>query len=253
MKTKTRRDAVQSYLAQHKNIFITEMASKLQVSSMTIRRDLQRLAELGIVTLVHGGAVLNEGAAYLPAVSARVQQMQMEINTIGAFCANQVKEGNAIYLDSGSTTKGIAEALLERQNIAVLTHSLPVMNILSTAKNLQLISIPGIYDAGTKGFFGEMARRAIQNFQIDIAFLGISAIDIENGIMSPDFQDQAIKLALIEKARQKIVVMDHTKIGLRSFTKVCGLAAIDMIVTDKMAEQSFIEKAMRAGVKVIQV
>ena len=220
---------------------------------MTIRRDLRRLAELGIVTLIHGGAVLNEGAASLPAVTAREQRMQKEKNTLATYCASLVKEGNAIYLDSGSTTKSIAEALLERQNIAVLTHSLPVMNILANARHLQLISIPGIYDANTKGFFGDMACRMIQNFQIDIAFLGISAIDAESGIMSANLQDQALKLALLEKARKKIIVTDHTKIGQRSFIRICPLTAIQQIITDPLADKNFIEKALRLGIEVVQV
>lgn len=253
MHTKNRRQTILQHLEKEKKLSIADMADCLQVSSMTIRRDLHRLSDLGIVTLVHGGAVLNEGAASLSAVGAREQYMQKEKNTIAAYCANQIKEGNAIYLDTGSTIKGIAEAILDRQNIAVLTHSLPVMNILATARRLQLISIPGIYNIDTKGFFGDMARRMIQNFQIDIAFLGISAIDTENGIMSPDFFDQSIKLALLERAQRKIIAMDHTKIGHRSFTKVCSLKDIDMIVTDKQADPDFVTRVQRMGIEIIQV
>ena len=122
-----------------------------------------------------------------------------EKNAIAEFCAGLIKEGNAIYLDTGSTNIEIAEELKNRQNIAVLSHSLPIHNILSANDKLQLIAMPGFYRSSPHGFFGDLTCRMIKNFRIDIAFLGISSIDA-SGIMSPDFDDQAVKLALLERA-----------------------------------------------------
>ena len=166
MQTKNRRKSVLESIKIHKDVTITELAEELEVSTMTIRRDLKRLSDMGIVTLVHGGAVLNEGTTALAAITARAQRMMYEKNRIAAFCASLVKEGNAVYIDTGSTTMEIAENLKERQNISVLTHSLPVQNILAGAKKIQLIAMPGVYDETTKGFFGEMTCRTIRSFRI---------------------------------------------------------------------------------------
>ena len=95
--------------------------------------------------------------------------------------------------------------------------------------------------------------RMINRFQIDIAFIGLSAIDLKTGIMSPDFQDQSAKLALIERARKKIAVFDNTKIGQVMFTQVCPINALDMVVTDKLADKDFIERVKKFGVDVVQV
>lgn len=253
MQARSRRHKILEELEQKKQVHIGELAERLQVSSMTIRRDLNRFAEQGIVTLVHGGAVFNEGAAALPSVGAREQRNEREKNTIASFCAGLIKEGNSVYIDAGSTAKAIAEAIAERRNIAVLTHSLPAVNVLANAHGLQLISVPGIYQYDQKAFFGEMTVRTIREFRVDIVFLGASAIDVRLGMMSPNLYDQGVKLALLEMARKKILAVDHTKIGLISFVRACDITALDMIVTDKLADPEFVAQVRRMGVEVVQV
>ena len=253
MNIRDRRDKVMEALKINKRVFADDLAKDLNVSPVTIRRDLKRLADMSIVTIVTGGAVLNEGTTALPNLRARSQKMIQEKNKIAAYCADLIKEGNAVYLDTGTTNMEIAEAIRNRKNIAVLTHSLPVQNILADSEDIQLISMPGIYCKIKKGFFGEMTCRMINRFQIDIAFIGLSAIDLKTGVMSPDFQDQSAKLAVIERAKRKVAVFDNTKIGQVMFTQVCPINALNMIVTDKLADKEFIEKVKKFGVEVIQV
>ena len=253
MKTRERRDAILQELTVNKRVYITDLSAKLNVSSMTIRRDLQRLAAMDIVTLVQGGAVYNEGGSAISNVAARAQRMQREKNILGTYCANLVGEGNAIYLDSGSTIINVANALSTRQNIAVLSNSLPVLNILSNAKDIQLIALPGVYRKDAKGFFGDMTRRMVESFRIDIAFLGVSAINTESGLTTPMTFDQALKRVLLETARKKILVTDHTKIGQEYFLKVCGLREVDQIITNSQAPTEFVDKVRRMGVDIVQV
>ena len=214
-------------LKERRRVTIEGLAKDLEVSTMTIRRDLRRLADEDIVTLVHGGAVYNEGGAYLPALTVREKTMRREKSAIAEYCAQQIPEGSAVYLDNGSTTVEIADALRGKQNIAVLSHSLPVLNILSHAKNIQLISVSGIYEPRAKGFFGDLALRMLRQFRIDIAFLGVTAVDAEDGVMSAVFYEQALKKVLVERAKKKILAIDHTKIGGSSFLKVCDLHEFD--------------------------
>ena len=240
-------------LKERRRVTIEGLAKDLEVSTMTIRRDLRRLADEDIVTLVHGGAVYNEGGAYLPALTVREKTMRREKSAIAEYCAQQIPEGSAVYLDNGSTTVEIADALLGKQNIAVLSHSLPVLNILSNAKNIQLISIPGIYEPNAKGFFGDLAIRMIHQFRIDIAFFGVTAVSAEDGVMSAVFYEQALKKALLERARKKVLAIDHTKIGGTSFLKVCDLKDVDVIVTDHAADRAFLKEAARLGIETMQV
>ena len=253
MNTSERRQLIRERLQLQKKLMITELAQQIDVSTMTIRRDFRRLIDLQIATPIHGGIVFVEGGAAFPAVSARERQMQREKNDIGNYCASLIKEGNAIYLDTGTTAMNIADALLGRHDIAVLSHSLPVLNILSHARDIQLISVPGSYHPESKGFYGDLAVRMVRTFRLDIAFIGVSGINAELGLMSPDLSDRALKQAILETARTKVLVVDHTKIGQESFSKICGLQEIDQIVTDKQADPVFLNYARRQGVQVMQV
>lgn len=253
MQTKNRRKSVLEALQKNKSVSISDLAEQLDASSITIRRDLNRLAEQGIVTLIHGGAVLNEGTAAIASVMVRERRLQTEKSLIAAFCAELIKESNSVYIDAGSTTKSIAEAIMDKKNIVVLSHSLAVMNILANAKDIQLISVPGVYMGAKKGFYGQLALDFISNFQLDIAFFGVSGLDIENGITGPDIDDAQIKKILIKKAKKKVIAVDHTKIGERCFVKVCDIRDIDILVTDKQADKKVIEKIRRMDVEVVLV
>ena len=253
MNTRERRRALLAALEQDKRVIVAELAERFGVTTMTVRRDLRRLAEANVVTLVHGGAIYNEGGATLPTVTARARVMQVAKLRLAEYCAGRVQEGNAIYLDTGSTCMSIAQALAGRKNIAILTHSLGVMNILSGAEDLQIFTMAGQYNGKLKGFFGDLTCRDIDGFRIDMAFLGTCALSLEGGMMSTDAIDQGVKRKVIETARKNIAVVDHTKIGKDAFLRVCNLTALDSIITDKEADAAFVAGARKLGIEVVQV
>ena len=131
--------------------------------------------------------------------------MRREKSAIAEYCAQQLPEGSAVYLDNGSTTVEIADALRGKQNIAVLSHSLPVLNILSHAKNIQLISVSGIYEPRAKGFFGDLALRMLRQFRIDIGNIH-QCVQTFPRIAGPDL---ALEIDLHTEGAQ-----DFTPIGL---------------------------------------
>lgn len=253
MKTTKRRKDILEQLEKHKSVNITELSELLDVSSMTIRRDLNLFAEQGIVTLVHGGAVLNRGAAIIHNMPFKEEILREEKNRIASFCANLVNEGSSIFIDCGSTTKEIAETILQKKNIVVMTNSLPVSNILSTAKNIKLIMLPGVFREKNQGFFGQMTSEFVSNFKIDILFLGAEGLDINQGATSPDIVDAETKRSLVKQATKVVLVIDHTKLGVSSFMTVATLKEIDTIVTDKDANSELIEELRNQGVEVFLV
>ena len=253
MTSRERRNKIMEMLRENKSVYISDLAKFFDVSAMTIRRDLQKFSEMGAITLIHCGATLNEGTMPLATVKARSQRMTLEKYKIAQYCAGLIRPGNSVYLDAGSTTIEIAEAIKGLQNIAVLTNSLPVQNILSDSEKIQLFSMPGIYDKTSKGFFGDMTCRFIRTFNIDIAFFGLDSIDISKGITTPDLKDQSIKMAILERANKKVAAVDHTKINKATFAQVCPINSLNMIVTGKAADKEFVEKARKRGVEVVQV
>ena len=253
MNTRERRRALLAALQRDKRVIVAELAARFNVTTMTVRRDLRRLAETNVVTLVHGGAIYNEGGAALPTVTVRAQVMQAAKIRLARYAASLVQEGNAIYLDTGSTCMAIAQVLAERKNIAGLPPSRGVMNILASASGIQLSTMAGQYREDLKGSFGDLTCRDIDGFRIDLAFLGISALSLADGLLSTDIADQGVKRKLLETARKSIAVADHTKIGKTSFLRVCDLRALDTIITDKEADEAFVTGARKQGIEVVQV
>ena len=253
MNTRERRRALLAALQSDKRVVVAELAARFDVTTMTVRRDLRLLAETNVVTLVHGGAIYNEGGATLATVKARASIMQGAKKALAEASAARVQEGNAIYLDTGSTCMSIAEALAGRKNIAVLTHSLGVMNILAGSPALQLFTMAGKYDDGLKGFFGDLTTRDMDGFRIDIAFLGTCGLSLADGLMSTNPADQGVKRKIIETARKTIAVVDHTKINKDAFLRICGLRELDGIITDKEADAAFVAGARKLGIDVVQV
>lgn len=250
MDRKERRRLLREELETKGRVSITDLAERWDVSGMTIRRDLARLAEMGIVTSVAGGAVYNEGGTTLMTVAARKDHEGLAKARIGRLCAEHIKEGSAVFLDAGSTCMCVAEALRERKNIAVLSSSLPVLNILAAAPGIQLFSVPGIYEERTKTFYGDLSVRFIRGFRIDVAILGTCALS-EAGLTTAEPLDQALKRALIESARRKVVVTDHSKLGKEALLRVCELRAINTLVTDRLAPKDFLSFVQRKGVEVL--
>lgn len=252
MSAKTRREIVLQEIKKSGRVNTAELAEKLNVAVLTIRRDLQELADEGIITLIHGGAVFNVGGkAVAPNVSARGREQIDAKILIGEICATLVNEGNVIFLDTGSTTLSIAHALLSRKNIAVITNSLPILNVLSTNREIQLFALAGIYYPELSGFYGGMTVKHLKTFHVDKAFIGIPAVNFELGLMTNDNRDCDLKQAALEVSRKKILVTDHTKFGNESFLKVCDINILDKIVMDIEPDEKFLRRAQKLDIEIL--
>lgn len=253
MNTLKRRKMIINDLEKEGSVKTAELSERLNVSSMTIRRDLTFLAEEGIVRLTHGGAVLNNGALLEHGMLYKEEKLMEEKRRIGEFCYNFVNEGEAIFIDTGSTTKTIAEFIVNRKNILVVSHSLPVQQILSHSHGVKLISAPGVFREKTMGFLGQMTCDFVSGFKFDILFLGVEGVDVEHGVSVPDIVDGETKRALVRQAKKVIAVADYSKIGASFFMTIVPLREIDILVTNKEADTTMIEAIREQGVEVFLV
>lgn len=248
-----RRKYILTFLEQNHEGSISDLAQKLNVSSMTIRRDIEFLAKQGLVTQIRGGVTLNHGAAFLHSQSLRKTLHINEKYRIAKYCAELIPEGSSIFIDCGSTTNQIAEEILQKKNITVLTNSLDVAQSLSTSKSLKVIMVPGVFSPLTRGFMGQFTSDFVKNFTIDFLFLGANGIDVTHGLSSPDYTDAETKKTFIHHSKKVIVAADHSKLDLNFFVRIAKLAEIDLIVTDKDADVQIIENYRVAGTTVVLV
>lgn len=253
MNTQKRRKCIIAALEQEGSVKTSELSEEYQVSVMTIRRDLNYLAGEGIVTLTHGGAVLNRGSLIEHAMMYKEDTLIDEKRRIGAFCANFVHEGDVVMIDTGSTAKMVAETMINRKNIVVVTHSLPVQDMLAHASGIKLIAAPGVFREKTMGFLGQMTCDFVSSLKLDVLFLGVEGVDVRHGISVPDVIDGETKRALVRQARKVVVVADYTKIGKSFFLSIVPVKEMDVLVTNREADQEIIGQIREAGVEVFLV
>lgn len=253
MNTIKRRKTIIQELEEEGVVKTVELSERLGVSSMTIRRDLSYLAEEGIVSITHGGAVLNKGSLKEHGMLYKEDAYLEEKRRIGEFCSNFINEGDAVFLDTGSTAKIIADVIADRKNISVVTHSLLVQQVLAGSAGIRLISAPGVFREKSMGFLGQMTCEFVTGFKFDTLFLGVEGVDIQHGVTVPDIIDGETKRALVRQAKRVIVVADSSKIGVSYFMSIAPLDQIHTLVTNKETDPNLIDRIRELGVEVFLV
>lgn len=235
------------------SISITDLAEELNVSSMTIRRDLKALSENGLVTLGHGGAVLNNGSLFEFNTAIKQEIKADEKLRIAQKCLEFVNEGDSIYLDAGTTVSKIAGLLSRQKNIIILTHSLLVANKTANFKNVKVIMCPGELRRDSMAYMGPLTDEFIKQFRIDTLFLGVEGIDLVNGVSVPDIVDGVTKKNLISNARKVVCVADSSKFNSSLFYRIAPLTEIDVIITDADLDEETLSQYLQHDIQVITV
>lgn len=209
-----------------------KLAEELQVSEMTIRRDLIELEKLSIVRRVHGGAVSFYGRGFEPPFISRSNKQVHEKRLIGNYAARQVFDGDSIAIGIGSTNIELALNLIGRKNLTVLTSSLHVANILRDEKNIQFILCGGIVRKTENSMIGHLARYAFSQVHVDKAFLGISGISVDAGFTEHNIQDAQVKKAMIKSAKEVFLLADSSKFNQVAFSTACSPEEVNSVITE---------------------
>jgi DeoR/GlpR family transcriptional regulator of sugar metabolism len=235
------------------NVQVSELAARIGVSEMTIRRDLEALEQLGALTRVHGGAAAPPSRSYEPAYHARSLQRVDEKERIGQAAAELLHDGETVIIDAGTTTLEAAKALRGRRNLRVLALSLRIADLLADEPGLTVMIPGGITRRGERSIIGVMAQRAFTDLYFDTFLLSAGGVDPEAGVTEYIPEDAAVKQAAAASARRKIVVADSTKIGTIAFARVCGIEQLDTVITDKNVDSTLARALAERGPQVVTV
>ena len=211
-----------------------ELAEKLNVSVMTIHRDLKELAKNGHIELIYGGAVYKEQ----PITEAPIHEKKL----IGQYCNQLIPPGSSIFIETGTTTLAVAKEIFNKKNCTFFTNSLFVMNALSKYDDIHLHAVPGKYRELSKGFIGIQTGEYLQNFHFDYCIIGTEGICAETGVTVPDQEDAFTKRAVIKRGICRILVADSSKFGKKFLYKVGDLSAFDYIITDYKIDRQIFER-----------
>lgn len=250
MSSFNRRKLILDILQKNKEVSINDLSIQLKVSTMTIRRDLSFFSSQGLVTLVQGGATLNTGAIYEHTIPFKQTEKINEKQKICEMARNLIKEGNVIFLDSGSTNQILANLIGNMKNIVVITHSLLVANSLIYSNNIKLIMLPGIFREKSMAFLGNSTVEFIKKFKIDIAFLSCEGADLKFGATLPDISDSEVKAAASLQAEKKVLLTDSSKFGKSFLSSFCKLQDFDLIITDEGVNEELKEKMLEEKINL---
>ncbi|WP_416897250.1 MAG: DeoR/GlpR family DNA-binding transcription regulator [Minwuia sp.] len=228
---------------------IDGLAAGFGVTPQTIRKDVNDLAERGLLHRIHGGAVYPSNVANYGYDSRRVLAAE-EKAAIGARAAALIPDNSSIILNIGTTTEQVAMALRGHRGIMAITNNLNVANILREAPEIQVIIAGGMVRQSDGGVVGEATIDLINQFRVDFAVIGASAMDEDGAILDFDYREVRVAQAIIANARRTMLVVDHTKFGRSAPVRIGELADIDLFVTDRQPPEPIREICDAHGVRL---
>jgi DeoR family transcriptional regulator, glycerol-3-phosphate regulon repressor len=230
----SRHEAIMDLARDQGRVQVDALAEKLDVTPQTIRRDLADLCQSRMLARVHGGAVLPSGT-----VNMRYEQRRNiaaeEKSAIGRAAAALIPNSASLFVNIGTTTEAVSEALLNHQGLMVITNNINVANRLRVHPTTEVVIAGGVVRASDGGIVGEAAVEFIRQFKVDFAIIGVSAIDDDGALLDFDFREVQVARAIIENARHVILVADSTKFERTAPVRIGHINQVDTIVTDKRA------------------
>jgi DeoR/GlpR family transcriptional regulator of sugar metabolism len=236
---------------------IPRLSQKYGVSEMTIRRDLKVLEETGLIKRTYGGAVRWPLAAAEPTLVARDKRQTLasaQKLRIARYAAEQLVDRNdIIILEGGTTATAMAPFLGDKEDLTVVTNGLATAEELRRHLPLSatILSTGGILRPESSTCVGPIAERFFREFNANRLFLSASGVTLEDGITDPKMLETQVKRAMIDSARQVIMLIDSSKFGLRSLMRVIEFQEIDLLVTDGDAPEALLAGLRARGVEVV--
>ncbi|WCK52594.1 DeoR/GlpR family DNA-binding transcription regulator [Aneurinibacillus sp. Ricciae_BoGa-3] len=208
------------------------MAEELNVSPETIRRDLDRLEKAGKLKKVYGGAILATSDSGEPPFDQKQMINEKEKRAIGRLAALLVEDNDILMLGNGTTVIEIIRYLNDKNNVTIITHSAPVMQLAMEIFKGRIIFIGGEVDVRQKSTIGPLSELMLRNMKASKAFISAGGVSTVDGITDYDLNQAHMSRILKERAEQVIVLADHTKFGKTTFAHICHLEDISILISD---------------------
>jgi len=246
----TRHTQIRQVVNANGHVTVQELNQLLDVSEATIRRDLDELSQEGLLHRTHGGAVKVEQADREPPILQRRSEFEAEKRQIGRAAAAMVKEGQTIFLGSGTTVHEIANNLRHMTNLTVITNAINVVNELIECKGIELVVIGGMLRQSELSMVGHIAEAAIRELRADKVFMGMGGIHPQHGFTGDFLPEATTDRTILGIAPRNIIVADHSKFGQVKTVFLAPISAAHVLVTDNGAPLEFISDLEEKGLTV---
>jgi len=252
-----RRRQIADLVESQERASVAELASRFQVSEVTIRKDLGRLEADRVVQRVHGGVILaateigRRGPDHSePAFQLRERLQQAEKAAIGAAAAELIEDGDSIVIDASTTALHVARHLRDKRELTVITNGVRVATELSGLRGVTVLMPGGRLRWEAFSLVGTWGESMLARVNIQKALVGAVGLTLEHGLTDVTEEEAEVKRAMVGAARQVVAVIDHTKWGRVALSTFCPIERVDLVITDARAPDAMVAEVRARGIEV---
>jgi DeoR family transcriptional regulator, aga operon transcriptional repressor len=244
-----RRKLILERVAEHQSIEAQALADELEVSVMTIRRDIKRLEQDGFLRQTYGGATVQVTKSVELGFNSRALQFSAQKRRIGASAARLIEPGQTLFLGEGTTTAQFAQFLPPHPHLLVITASLSHASLLCSRK-INVLVVGGKLHADELTMTGPIAEITINRFYADVCVLGAAGVDPIVGVTELDYEVASLHRLMMERSRHTIVLADHSKLGFRVPAVVAPASMIGTLITDEAPSADMLARLRACGMQI---
>jgi len=246
-----RHQAILDLARAQNRVTVEAWATHFGVSVQTIRKDLNQLCDQRLLTRVHGGATLPSGVENLE-YEARRRIAAEAKDAIGRAAAALIPNDASLFINIGTTTEAVSQALLDHSGLLVITNNINVANRMRIYPRFEVVIAGGVVRPSDGGIVGEAAAGFFSQFKVDYAVIGASALDEEGTLLDYDYREVKVAQAIIANARHVILVADQGKFARSAPVRIARIDQITTFVTDRCPSEAFRRLCDAAGVELVE-
>lgn len=243
-----RRQYILSLLQQHGRVLVDELSDQLNLSKITIRKDLDYLHSKELLVRTHGGALLgNAGTLSDPPIEKKAELHHEDKLRVAKAAAAMVSEGQCVILDSGTTTTAVARELRGLRRLTVITNALNIAADLAHT-DFEVILVGGTLRKNSMSLVGPLAEDLLKELHADILFIGVDGFDFRLGLTTPNVLEARVNRAMVNAAERVVAVCDSGKFNRRSLSLIVPVSAIHHVITDSNLSDETAQAVKDAGI-----
>lgn len=232
-------------------IGVAEISGALEVTTETVRRDLDVLERRGVLRRVRGGAELVDSTPFEQALAARHAEQRAEKELISRRLLSELPPDGVLGLDSGSLMFVLAEALPADCQLTIVTNNLPAARLLAERASLRVLTLPGTLRGLTAAAVDASTARRLTGLTVDLAVIGVNGLAPQQGLTTTNPEEAAVKRALLLSGRRRVVPVISGRVGRASFCSFADISEVDLIVTDAAANPDVLSELAGLGPEVV--
>ncbi len=244
-----RHDFILVKIKKERKLVMTELAAELGVSEHTVRRDLKELSDAGLLRAIRGGATLRSNLPF--DIYDRNNLDVMEKQAIAEKSITLLKDHQVVFFDGGTTTQAIAGNIPDSLNLTVVTHSLPIANILANLPNISLIFAGGAFCKSSLTMQGQQTISTFEEIYADVSFIGVCSLDPYRGLTARTREETAIKRVLCKNSMNIVAATTSNKLDNLASFLTCRASDISYLITEKDPSDRILQPYVEQGITIL--